>query len=89
MQTDKDRKLDLADRLMAPWNSGNQRTVRFGISTKSKRWPRWNLDRVIQMEQLINHDLSQDGYQVTINRISRLGIPCTQEFVWKLVIRTS
>ena len=88
LQTDKNRKLDLADRLMAPWNSGNQRTVRFGVSTKNKRWPRWNLDRVLQMERLINYDLDFDGYEVAIRRISKLGIPCTQEFVWKLVIRT-
>ena len=81
-----DRDLDLSDTLMLHWNSIS-RTVYLGLSTSNNKWKTWNNENIDKIEWLIRYDLNFDAYNITIKRISRSGLPCTDEFVWKLLIR--
>ena len=80
-----ERDLDLADRLMLHWQ-GNSRTVYFGLTTASKTWKTWDTENVETIERLIRYDLNFDGYYVNIKRVGNVGLPCTEEFTWKLLI---
>jgi hypothetical protein len=83
----RSRLFDLADNLMMAWDH-QQRTVTLGMVTSSKRWVRWDEDRLSRIEGLIADDLTHDGYRVSISRLSGRGLPCTEEARWKLVIRS-
>lgn len=82
------RKLDLADTLMLSWHFSS-RTVYFGLVTADPHFVRWDNDTLASMEKMIRYDLGFDGYAVSIKRISQdINMPCTEEFRWKLVIRS-
>jgi len=84
----KDRLFDLADNIMLRWPH-NSRTVYLGMATESKKWSIWNEGNIKKNEQLIDHDLSSDGYKVKITRESAVDtLQCTSEFRWKLAIKT-
>src|SRR5687767_1355333 len=70
----RDRGFDLSDGLMLNWNHAS-RTVYMGLSTESKRWPRWDEKAVSWVEEVIRYDLDFDGYGVSIRRLGRLGSP--------------
>ena len=83
----RDRRYDLNDNLFQVWHS-NTRTVFLGIETKSANWPVWDEASLKWIETLIVHDLAFDGNRVAIQRMTQeRDHPCTQEFIWKLVMR--
>ncbi len=82
----RDRRLDLSDKLMLDWPH-KTRVVHFGISSKSERMTSWDDNTVGNIERLIRYDLHFDQYRVSIRRVTSLGLPCTDEFVWRLAIR--
>jgi hypothetical protein len=82
-----DRKLDLFDELIL---SGDRvsRTVYFGLSTTSPKWANWDEENISKIEWLIGADLGFDGCYVNIKRRSEnQGAACSEEFLWKLMIR--
>ena len=81
-----DRDLDLSDSLMANCTK-ESRTVYMGVSTDSVNWPTWDEGAIKIIEELINYDLSFDGYRVRLERLSKINCPCSEEFKWKLLIR--
>jgi hypothetical protein len=82
-----ERLYDLADGLMLNWER-KSRTIYLGLSTKSNKFKKWNSETLGTIEDRIKYDLKFDGYSVTISRVtSKLGEPCTYEFIWKLKIR--
>jgi hypothetical protein len=82
-----DRLFDLFDNVMLAWPH-NSRTIYFGISTTSSKWPKWSEEAIEKMEWLINYDFSCDGYKVKKIRLSETDcLPCAEEFRWKLVIK--
>lgn len=81
-----DRDLDLSDSLMLNWDYIS-RTVYLGLSTSNKKWKIWDQANIEKIEKLIRDDLNFDAYSVTIKRISKTGLLCTDEFIWKLLIR--
>lgn len=83
----RDKKFDLNDNLFQVWHE-DSRTVHLGFETKSKNWPFWDEESVRWIEMLIRYDLRFDGNEVDISRCSvAVGQPCTEEFVWKVVMR--
>ncbi|TXN26231.1 hypothetical protein [Methylobacterium sp. WL30] len=81
------RRLDLSDTLMLQ-HDANQLTVEFGLVTESRRWLCWDEKNLAKIEDLIRYDLGFDGYAVTIRRCAaNIGMPCDEEFRWKLWIR--
>ena len=80
-----DRFLDLYDTLILHWHK-KQRTIYFGLSTKSTRWQRRDDVALQHIEDLIRYDLTFDGDKVRIKRVSKPGKKCTEEFLWKLVV---
>ncbi len=82
-----DRKFDLNDNLFQVWHE-DSRTVHLGFETRSANWPIWDDESLRWIEMLIRHDLQFDGNEVEISRhTTSIGRPCTEEFVWKVVIR--
>lgn len=82
------RRLDLADELMLWWKKPS-RTIYMGVKTASDSWNRWSETNASKIEWRIRYDLNFDGYHVTIKRLTKTGrAPCTDEFLWKLIIRT-
>ena len=83
----RNRKYDLNDNLFQVWGSST-RTVYLGIETDSKNWPVWDENSLKEIEERIIWDLEFDGNQVDVSRhTAQLGRPCTEEFIWKLIIR--
>jgi|SRR5208283_434313 len=81
------RLFDLSDNI-TPEGPQKSRTVYFGISTKSALWSTWDDSNLQKIEWLIRYDLQFDGYRVAIKRVTtRMDLPCTEEFLWKLIIR--
>ncbi len=83
---------DIVSRIIGNRRSG---TIYFGLSAKSKKWPNWTEDRLQRIEELIRYDLCDlelccDGrFSVAIERSTTVpNLPCTEEFLWKLKIRT-
>lgn len=81
----KDRRFDLVDSLMT-FRPG-QRTFLFCLSTRSRKWARWNDRTLKEIEWRIRYDLNFDGYSATVKRVAGEGLPCTGEAVWKVVAR--
>jgi hypothetical protein len=86
--TSKNRRLDLADTLMLNHSKG-ERSVYFGILTKSKSWSAWTPERVERIEARIHYDFEFEGYKLTIARCEEPSehLPCTRPFRWKLNIK--
>lgn len=85
----KDRKLDLADSLMGSWTMAS-RTVYFGIAVNNAEWRFWDEQNVAHIEKLIDRDLSFDAYRVRMTRLTQqMDLQCSNEFLWKLVIRSA
>jgi len=84
--TDTDRSLDLNDALLLHWDP-KHRTVYMGVSTKSPRWKRWNEQNLQKIEASIKYDITWDGDHVRITRLGTKGVPCSEEFLWKLQMR--
>lgn len=83
----RDRRYDLNDNLFQTWH-GDTRTVHLRIESKSTNWPEWDEASLKWIEHLIAHDLEFDGNRVRISRVTKnVGMACTEEFVWKLVMR--
>lgn len=82
------RRLDLSDSLMLWWKKPT-RTIYMGLATDSPKWITWDEDELKSIEDHIRYDLSFDGYQVSIKRLYlNVQLFCSDEFRWKLVIRT-
>jgi hypothetical protein len=78
---------DLADNI-TPDAPRKTKTLYFGLSTGSKLWTTWDDSNLRSIEWRIRYDLGFDGYHVAIKRLTkRKNIPCTEEFLWKLIIR--
>lgn len=83
----RNRRYDLNDNLFQTWNNC-ERTVHLGIQTKSTNWPVWNEDSLRWIERLIVLDLEFDGNSVEVSRVTPgVDRPCTQQFIWKVVMR--
>lgn len=81
------RRLDLSDTLMRDHDAA-QLTVELGIRTDSVRWLCWNEKNLAKVEWLIRYDLGFDGYSVNVQRsVGYVGMPCDEEFRWRLRIR--
>jgi len=79
-----DREFDLFDDLVQ--GSETITTTRYlGLSTSSNKYKTWNESTVEKIEWLIRYQLNFDGQSAILKRLSELGGPCTNEFVWKLV----
>lgn len=74
-----DRALDLSDTM-----SFYDDTILLGISTRSKKWTRWNMSNLDRLERLIRYDLGFDGCRVRLRRKTKAGGRCTVEFRWRL-----
>jgi hypothetical protein len=59
-----------------------------GLSSQSHRWQVWTEANLAKIENLIRYDLGFDGYRAIIKRLTKAKRPCTEEFLWKLQIRT-
>jgi hypothetical protein len=86
----EDRWLDLTDNLTNMVESG--KPVYFGVTTISHLWETWTEDNLRTIEELIEEDITFDGYSVKIERITdpicrysrNQDISCNREFLWKL-----
>lgn len=84
-----DRKLDLADSLMHSWEKAS-RTIYFGVSITADQRSRWDEKNISTIERHIRYGLGFDGYRVAIKRLStNQRARCSEEFLWKLVIRSA
>jgi hypothetical protein len=87
IEESRSRKYDLNDNLFQTWHRRN-RIVYLGIETLSKNWPVWDEGSLKWIEDRITWDLEFDGNEVNISRRTQtVGIPCTEEFIWKLNIQ--
>jgi hypothetical protein len=78
----------LSDNLTHRYIKGYKtRTVYLGIVTKSKRYSVWTDALVENIEDLIRYDLRFDGFEVSVKRISEVGLWGRDEFLWRLRIR--
>lgn len=77
---------DIVDEMLWGKKSG---TIYFGLSGNSKKWPTWDEHRLQHMEWLIDYDLTFDReFRVKITRETEdQNLPCTEEFLWKLMIK--
>lgn len=77
-------KFDLTDN----WArySGYSNFIRLGISSQSLRKINWTQEELSRQEDNIRYDLSEDGYQVEINRLKGIDLPCSEEALWELHI---
>ena len=80
------KEIDLSDTFISFWPH-SQRTVEMRLSSLSRKWDTWDQKALALMEENIRYDLSDDGFRVTIKRLSGEGEPCSTEMCWKLVIR--
>ncbi len=89
-----DRMFDIGGHLLSALlerKEGETLVRHIGISTIDPRWHEWNPTRLRQIERLIKQDITKEGLEVMIERItpSRVGrhYPlCSDEFLWKLTI---
>jgi len=81
------RNLDLSDTLMLDWPHASRR-VTLGMSSQSRAacWHAWTEENVANLEYVIRHDLTYDGYRLGLVRLTNVGIPCSDEFRWALRI---
>ena len=87
VMTSTDRFFDLVDNI-TPEGHRTTRTIYMAMTTESTRWRTWNLANVEGIERRIRSDLGSDGYRVSIRRLTPVDDgPCTEEFLWRLVIR--
>lgn len=81
------RGFDLCDELMLWWEKSS-RTIYMGLNIKCDGWSIWDEETLSTVERLIRYDISFDGYRVTIKRVAtKRRAKCTEEFLWKLVVR--
>lgn len=83
----KNRRLNLSDTIILRCHNVS-RTIHMGISTETLRWQSWGEDEIRYIENLIRYDLGFDAYHVSIKRMSKIDISCSEEFRLKLLIRT-
>ena len=82
-----DRKFDLNDNLFQTWGS-DTRTVYLGIETRSTKWLTWEEAALTWIERHIAFDLEFDGNEVEVSRhAGQVGGACTEEYIWKVVMR--
>lgn len=69
----------------------SSRTVYLGLMTKSPKWVSWAEERVARIESLIRGDICFDGYRLQLWREDTPSdhFPCSREFHWKLLIRST
>lgn len=80
------RRIDLADFLMLSWPAASL-SVTMGLTTSSVRWRVWDEKRLSSIENLVKYDLDFDGYNISMKRITELGAPCSEEFLWRVRIK--
>jgi hypothetical protein len=78
-----DRAFDLSDNLMEFFD-GSLLVAIFNLSRGEREL--WTCDYLKEIENLIEYDLSFDGYKVDIERLSQVNISCDEEYFWKLSI---
>jgi len=74
---------DLSDNLMGFFD-GSLLVAIFNLSKGEHKF--WSDDYLKEIEDLIEYDLSFDGYKVGIERLSEVNISCEEEYCWKLSI---
>jgi hypothetical protein len=83
----RDQRFDLHDNLFQAW-PGNSRRAHLGIAIKSKNWLNWDEESLREIEERIIQDFEFDGEIVKLQRQTPARRPCTEEFVWRLDIRS-
>lgn len=85
LHRNRSARLDLADTIGPFFYQGARRIV-FGIRSDSSVERRWTEERLAAQENNIRYDLSHDGLYVKLTRLKGIGLPCSEEAIWRLKI---
>lgn len=81
----KSEGFDFSDSMVRYW-LGEGIPLRFGVSIPRSRNRKWTEEDVTSLEAHIRYDLEFDGYEVNIERMKGVGIPCNEEVFWTILL---
>ena len=78
-----DQSFDISDNLMTFYD-GSPLIATFQLSKGERDY--WSNGYLKEIEELIEYDLSFDGFKVDIERLSQVNTSCDEEYCWKLSV---